>query len=105
MFLELTSPAEENIQTWKKTKREKYTGLVDQAKSNGWNAICRTIEVGARGFVSASSMSVSSLLGLPRNKIDKVRRDMSKTAIRASHFIWISRENQTWSHPARICNG
>ena len=101
-FIELTSPAEENIQLWKFKKRQKYLDLVEEAKSNGFSACCRTIEVGARGFVSKSSLSVFSLLGFSNKQKNDARKELSRVAIRCSHFIWISRDNPTWSNPKRI---
>ena len=76
--------------------------LVEEAKSNGFSACCRSIEVGARGFVSKSSMNVFSLLGFNNKQKTDIRRELSRVAIRCSHFIWISRENPTWSNPNRI---
>ena len=101
-FVELTSPAEENINLWKIKKREKYIDLVEEAKSNGYSACCRTIEVEARGFVAKSSMSVFSMFGIGFRQKETIRRELSKIAIRCSHFIWISRDNRSWSHPNRV---
>ena len=101
-FVELTSPAEENINLWINKKREKYIELVEEAKSNGYSACCRTMEVGARGFVSKSSMSVFSMFGIGFRQRETIRRELSKIAIRCSHFIWISRDNRSWSHPNRV---
>jgi len=101
-FVELTSPAEENINLWKIKKREKYIELVEEAKSNGYSACCRTIEVGARGFVSKSSMSVFTMFGIGFRHRETIRRELSKIAIRCSHFIWISRENRSWSHRVMV---
>ena len=103
-FIELTSPAEENIATWKAKKMTKYLNLVEEAKENGFTAICRTIEVGARGFISKTSMYIFSMLGFNYKKKETIRRELSKTAIRCSHFIWINRDNPSWSNPARLCN-
>ena len=102
LFIELTSPSEENIQLWKVKKRQKYIGLVEEAKSNGYTAYCRTIEVGARGFVSSSSMNVFSMMGFSMKKKCELRRIMSKVAIRCSHFIWINRNNKQWNKPDRV---
>ena len=101
-FIELTSPAEENINIWKLKKRQKYLDLVEEAKSNGYYACCRTIEVGARGFVSKSSMNVFSMLGVGEREKTVIRKEMSKIAVRCSHFIWINRENPQWSNPSRV---
>ena len=102
-FIELTSPAEENINIWKLKKRTKYLDLVEEAKANGFTACSRTIEVGARGFVSKSSLGIFYMFGYNRYKSDSIRRELSKIAIRCSHFIWINRENKLWSNPNRVC--
>ena len=101
-FIELTSPAEENIDAWKNKKRVKYAELVEEARKNGYKAVCRTIEVGCRGFVSQSSMSVFSMLGFRGKVITSIRRDLSRISIRCSHFIWLNRENKEWASPARV---
>ena len=101
-FIELTSPAEENIGVWKMKKRAKYLDLVEEARSNGYKACCRTIEVGCRGFVSQSSMNVFSLLGFRGRQVSAIRRDLSRIAVRCSHFIWINRENKVWANPNRV---
>ena len=101
-FIELTSPAEENVKLWKIKKRVKYIDLVEEAKSNGFKACCRTIEVGARGFLSDTSLGLFSMFGFTQKDIKKIGRHLSKTAIRCSHFIWINRENEAWGQPARI---
>ena len=102
LFIELTSPAEENITYWSLKKATKYMKLVELAKANGFNAICRTIEVGARGFVSKPSMNVFSLLGITESEKTKIRKELSRVAIRCSHYIWINRENKQWSSPSRL---
>ena len=101
-FIELTSPAEENINAWKNKKRVKYTELVEEARKTGYKAACRTIEVGCRGFVSQSSMNVFSMLGFRGKDLTSVRRDLSRIAIRCSHFIWLNRDNKEWASPARV---
>ena len=101
-FVELTSPAEENIASWRAKKTEKYLSLLEEARANGFKAYCRTIEVGARGFVSKPSMNVFSLFGFKDREKEGIRKSLSKIAIRCSHFIWISRESPSWSHPNRL---
>ena len=102
LFIELTSPTEENITYWKLKKTAKYLKLVELASANGFKALCRTIEVGARGFVSKPSMNVFSLLGITESAKTKLRKELSWVAIRCSHFIWINRENKQWSNPSRL---
>ena len=100
-FIELTSPAEENVKIRRLEKTTKYIQLVEDAKSNGFTACCRTVEVGARGFVSESSMYVFGLLGFSGKQRRDLTKDMSRIAIRCSHFIWINRDNKQWGDPKR----
>lgn len=101
-FLELTSPFEENTQLWRAKKQLKYTGIVYDAKNNGWDATCKTIEVGARGLVSMNVPGLFRWFGLTSKDSNVARKEMSKIAIKCSHFIWISRNNEKWSHPDRV---
>ena len=70
-FVELTSPQEEYMTYWRQHKQIKYQELVDQAKANGFTAMCRTVEVGARGFVAKQSMSLFSMMGCNHKTYDK----------------------------------
>ena len=88
---------------WKAKKEEKYAGLVIDARNNGWDAHCRAIEVGARGFVSTAVTALFRHLGLSIKESNTARIELSRVAIRASHYIWISRGNREWAHPSRIC--
>ena len=102
MLVELTAPFEDNIASWKAKKTEKYQDLVTSAKENGWNTVLKTVEVGARGFVNMESMKLFRMLGVSQRKCDGIRREMSKVAIRTSHFIWINRKNVEWKTPVRV---
>ena len=102
-FIELTSPDEENIKYWQIKKRMKYLNLVEEARANGYQALCKTIEVGARGYVSKVSAHTFSLMGIRGKHFTEVRKELSKVAIRCSHFIWNCKDNPNWSNPPRIC--
>ena len=102
LFLELTSPFEDNIAKWKMAKSSKYSNLVSETRSNGWTTVLKTIEVGARGFVNVDSLKVFRLVGLSPKQCTTIRRELSKVAIRTSHYIWLSRNNKDWKHPTRV---
>ncbi len=102
LFVELTSPFEDNIAKWKLKKSDKYAGLVNQARHNGWNTVLKTVEVGARGFVNADSLKLFRLVGLSSKQCNNIRRELSTIAIRTSHFIWLNRNNSEWTKPVRI---
>ena len=98
IMLELTAPAEENIADWKVKKKKKYEKIATQIRhGTAWKPHVFTIEVGARGFVASSVQGVLGRLGITDNQL--ITR-MSRTAIRASHFIWINRDNPNWKSPA-----
>ena len=102
LFVELTSPFEDNIAEWKVKKSTKYEDLVRRTKENGWNTKLFTVEVGARGFVNTSSMSLFRFVGLTAKQCKAVRKELSIIAIRSSYFIWLNRENKEWVQPARV---
>ena len=101
-FVELTSPSEENFRYWQITKRLKYEDLISAAKDNGYKAYCKTIEVGARGYMSKVSVHAFSFLGIRGKKFNEVRAELTRVAIRCSHYIWTCRDNPSWGDPPRI---
>ena len=102
VFLELTSPFEDNIYTWKVKKRDKYRELVMEAERNGWKVKLFTAEVGARGFVNMDSLKIYRSVGLSHKQCSKIRKEMSEVSIRCSHFIWLNRDNREWMKPMRV---
>ena len=102
LFVELTSPFEDNIAKWKLKKSDKYSELVNQARHNGWTTVLKTVEVGARGFVNADSLKLFRMVGLSSKQCNNIRRELSTIAIRTSHFIWLNRNNSEWTKPVRI---
>ena len=100
IIIELTCPVEENLEKWREEKRNKYSRLAEAIEGAGsWKATVMTIEVGARGFVSKAVRSTCMRMGLDHKKTGTMVREMSRMAIRCSHFIWINRENKTWETP------
>ena len=97
IIVELTSPSEENLEKWRYTKKKKYDLLAEHIReASVWTPHVLTVEVGARGFVASHATYVFNRLGLiDRNLTTK----LSRTAIRASHFIWINRDNPKWCKP------
>lgn len=54
VLLELTVPWEERMEEVQERKREKYQELVEDRRRNGWKTTCMPVEVGSRGFVTAT---------------------------------------------------
>ena len=100
ILLELTSPAEENIEKWREVKRGKYEKLAENIREGGvWTPVVLTVEIGARGFVSKDTTHVWRRLGLSEKDGRGLTKKVSRCAIRCSHFIWISRNNKSWTSP------
>ena len=52
MWIELTSPWEENMTTWYFEKHDKYRKSVNAAEDNGWKVVPLCVEVGCRGYIN-----------------------------------------------------
>ena len=92
---ELTVPHEDNIDAAKDRKDERYAQLLDQCEEAGWSAEHFSIEVGCRGFVGHRMRQWLALIGLPNCKINKLIREIQETVEKASHWIWLKR-NDEW---------
>ena len=100
IMIELTSPAEENIEKWRVEKNTKYNKLAEYIIEGGiWKPYVFTIEVGARGFVNNTIHKTCRILGIDSKATASLIKDASRTAIRTSHFIWINRNNKLWRAP------
>ena len=101
VILELTSPAEDNIEKWREVKKTKYEKLAENIREGGvWKVFVFTIEVGARGFVAKRTAAVWRQLGMSETDGRKLTETISRTAIRCSHFIWICRNTLEWTAPS-----
>ena len=92
---ELTVPHEDNIDAAKDRKDERYAQLVDTCEEARWSAEHFSIEVGCRGFVGHRMRQWLALIGLPNCKINKLIREIQETVEKASHWIWLKR-NDEW---------
>ena len=100
IIFELTAPAEENLEYWRKKKRTKYMKLAENIRNRCiWKTVVFTVEVGARGFVSKSFNGVCRRLGISNKHTTKLIKDVSRMSMRCSHFIWICRNNKEWKNP------
>ena len=100
VLIELTSPAEENLEKWREVKLTKYEKLAENIRGGGvWKVFVFTIEAGARGFVAKRAGYVWRRLGLTEKEGRTLSQKISRTAIRCSHFIWICRNTKEWRSP------
>jgi len=90
--LELTVPMEENIPKWHRLKASKYEDLQLEARQNGWKLSTLVIEVGSRGWIPSSAISIFHSLGLPSSK--ELCNRLSHAALKSSYIIWLNRFNK-----------
>lgn len=97
VVLELTVPAEENVQRRHQQKRHKYESLLmDACQLNGWKTHLFPVEVGSKGYVAFSMDKALKNLGLTNKQMKTVRRVVSNIALRCSYTIYLSRKNKVW---------
>ena len=95
-LFELTIPFEDNINAAEVRKQDRYEKLVDECEEAGWNAECHTVEVGCRGFIGWRMKKLLNFLGLGKKCELAIIRKMQETVEKASHWIWLKREDATW---------
>ena len=97
LLVELTVPADENIEAAQIRKTARYLELADLAKSiNYWDSKIITIEAGARGFVAKTTNSFLRSIGFPPKETSSICKSISLIVARCSHYIFMHRDNMTW---------
>ena len=108
VIIELTCPAEENIEARHCSKQEKYEELAQQCREAGWKTYLFAVEVGARGYAAQSVWTCWKKLGIPTKEIKITVKEVSNIALRCSFWIWLSRKTMYWtekevmSHERRV---
>ena len=98
IYIELTSPWEENMGKSHFRKFEKYRkdGI---HRIEGWKVIPLCVEVGSRGFTNHSWQRMCVALGLNRATNKSLRKCATNIARRCSYFLWLNRKCKEWCHP------
>ena len=97
LLIELTVPYESRIDNANEYKREKYSDLVKELKEAWYNAKVFPVEVGARGFVAASTYSLMQQLSISSKSRTRTLKAMGEAAEKSSSWIW-SRRNKGQLH-------
>ena len=95
-FIELTVPWESSLEEAYERKKLKYEELRLEAEQKGWRARVFPVEVGCRGFVGRSVISLLGELGVGGKNLRKTVREMSEEAARTSNWIWMRRAVSAW---------
>ena len=96
-LIELTVPHEDNIEKAHERKEQRYEELVKECEEAGWQAKHFPVEVGCRGFVAVSTRKWLGTAGLGPRKVAETVKLMQETVEKASHWIWLKRNDNTWS--------
>tara|TARA_X000000950_G_scaffold273398_1_gene357148 strand:- start:49 stop:1680 length:1632 start_codon:yes stop_codon:yes gene_type:complete len=96
MWIELTSPWEENMTTWYFEKHDKYSKIVDAAEGNGWKVVPLCVEVGARGYINDKWHHMTRALKLDKRMNKRLRDAVSNVAVRCSYFLYVCLRRREW---------
>ena len=97
ILIELTCPAEENIEEERSEKKSRYEGLLKDCINAGWKVHLFAIEVGACGFAPWLLRSCLLRLGFIQRTVRDIIEKASDTALRCSFWTWLKRMDHYWS--------
>ena len=91
-LIELTVPFEVCTESAIQRKRQRYHGLLEDCRENGYTANLLTIEVGSRGFLHCSSFdSLYRLVPSRRHEQEALEAEIVRACLQESYRIWCKR--------------
>ena len=97
IWIELTSPWEENMDKWNLTKRANYNHLKVECEQKGWKVFPLCVEVGCRGHVSDKSFPyMCGVLGFSKRERKDLKWALERTALYCSYAIFVYRFHLEW---------
>ena len=91
LLIELTVPYESRIDDAHVYKTEKYSDLAKELREDGFKTKVMAVEVGARGFVAASTYSLLQQLSTSSRSRTRTLKALGEAAEKASSWIWTRR--------------
>jgi hypothetical protein len=101
-LIELTCPAEENIEIASVFKASKYKELADAIEQAGWTVGVKPIEVGARGCVARSVPRLLREFGFSSREATTAVRTLATVVARCSFTIYLAASRPEWQKPALL---
>ena len=95
-ILELTVPWEEGVAAAHKRKEVKYTRLEADLISRGWKVFRYSFEIGCRGTICDSTLTMMRELGFPKKLADEVSNSMAMTACLCSYVVFQYHNEPAW---------
>ena len=96
-LVEFTVPHEDNISSAHERKENRYEALVGECEEAGWKTMHFPVEVGCRGYIATSITKWMRVAGLCTKKRNILTKALQETVEKASHWIWVKREDTSWS--------
>ncbi|MDF4361553.1 hypothetical protein P3514_30220 [Vibrio parahaemolyticus] len=100
-FTELTVPWEDSVEEAYERKMLRDADLGAEAEQRGWKTRICPVEVGCRGFIARSAVSLLGELRVRGQSSRKTVKEMSDEAARSRQWIWMRRNNVSWGPAAR----
>ena len=96
IWIELTCPWEENMETWHFKKKSNYNQIKIDAEARGWTVHPLYVEVGCRGYVSKTFDYMSRALGFTKAEARQLKQTVEYTALLCSYTIFVHRYKREW---------
>ena len=96
IWIELTSPWEQNMVVRHFEKKGRYNQLAIDCESKGWRVLPICVEVGCRGHVGPSFHYMCKVLGFTKQELRDLKYVVETTAQHCSHSIVAARYQQAW---------
>ena len=96
IWIELTSPWEDNMTVRHSEKHSRYNQLKIDCVDQGWQVHPLCVEVGCRGHVSQSYEWMCKKLGFSQAEKKELKFELEKTALHCSHAIVAARYSAEW---------
>ena len=97
IWIELTSPWEENMELRHFEKKERYAKLAMDIRAKGWTVHPLEVEVGCRGYIASQGfVSMCKLFEFTKAEQDKLKNRCKETAQHCSHAIFTQRFQRVW---------
>ena len=102
IWIELTSPWEENMSKRHYEKKSKYNKLAlelrnPQRAGGAWTVHPLEVEIGARGAINPQSWQwMCKIMGFDSNTRDRLTHAVQDAAVHCSHMIFLCRFHKVW---------
>ena len=97
IWVELTSPWEENMEENHFYKKSRYNDLALACQANDWKVHDLCVEVGCRGYVNGHGWkSMIDTLSFTRGEARRLKWIVEDTALHCSHAIFAQRKEPQW---------